>query len=78
MVKLPWYLAQGCREVLIIDRDTLAVELYGVDGRIEPARSDVLGCTFSTVDGPAVQVSGRRRSGRPPRLTSDLHAGASV
>ena len=56
MVKLPWYLAQGCREVLIIDRDTLAVELFGVDGRIEPARSDVLWCTFSTVDGPAVQV----------------------
>ena len=56
MVKLPWYLAHGCREVLIIDRDTLAVELHGVDGRIEPARSAVLGCTFTRVDGPAVQV----------------------
>jgi Uma2 family endonuclease len=56
MVKLPWYLARGCREVLIIDRDTLTADLYGTDGRLEPARSEVLGCTFTTVDGPAVQV----------------------
>ena len=56
MVKLPWYLAQGCREVLIVDRDTLDVELYGPAGRIDPARSEVLGCTFTTVAGPAVEV----------------------
>ncbi len=57
MAKIPWYLAQGCREVLIIDRDTLAVELHTPAGRRDPARSDVLGCTFETVDGPAVRVS---------------------
>ena len=56
MVKLPWYLARGCREVLIIDRDTLAVELHGPDGTLEPARSEVLGCTFTAVEGPAVRV----------------------
>jgi Uma2 family endonuclease len=52
MVTLPWYLGQGCREVLIIDRDTLAVELHDATGRRDPARSDVLGCTFTTVDDP--------------------------
>ena len=56
MAKIPWYLARGCREVLIVDRDTLAVELYGPDGRIEPARSEVLGCTFTTVHGPTIEV----------------------
>ena len=57
MVKLPWYLALGCREVLIIDRDTLAVELHDADGEREPARSDVLGCTFTTTDeATAVRV----------------------
>ncbi len=58
MVKLPWYLAQGCREVLIIDRDSLAVELHDAAGRRDTAHSDVLGCTFTTVDdGTGVQVT---------------------
>jgi Uma2 family endonuclease len=57
MAKIPWYLAQGCREVLIVDRDTLDVELYGPAGRIEPARSEVLGCTFTTVHGPTIEVA---------------------
>jgi len=58
MVKLPWYLAQGCREVLIIDRDTLDVELHDSAGRRQTARSDVLECTFSTEDDdpPAVRL----------------------
>jgi Uma2 family endonuclease len=56
MVKLPWYLAQSSREVLIIDRDTLDVELHDQAGRREPARSDVLGCTFTSLDGPALRV----------------------
>jgi len=43
--------------VVIIDRDALAVELHGPGGRIEPTHSDVLGCTFRTVAGPAVEVS---------------------
>jgi Uma2 family endonuclease len=58
MVKLPWYLAQGCREVLIIDRDSLAVELHDAAGRRDTARSDVLGCTFVTRDdGTGVDVT---------------------
>jgi Uma2 family endonuclease len=58
MVKLPWYLAQGCREVLIIDRDSLAVELHDAEGRRDVAHSDVLGCTFTTIDGgTGVQVT---------------------
>lgn len=57
MVKLPWYLAHGCREVLVVDRDSLEVWLHTIKGRIEPAISDVLGCTFETVDGPAMRVT---------------------
>jgi Uma2 family endonuclease len=58
MVKLPWYLAEGCREVLIIDRDSLAVELHDADGRRETAHSDVLGCTLTSVDdGTGVHVT---------------------
>jgi Uma2 family endonuclease len=58
MVKLPWYLAQGCREVLLIDRDTLALELHDANGRREAATSDVLECTFTTDhDGSAVRVT---------------------
>jgi len=67
MVKIPWYLARGCREVLIVDRDTLAVELHGPAGRIEPARSELLGCTFRTVDGPAVGVAWPGGSAVVPR-----------
>jgi Uma2 family endonuclease len=56
MAKLPWYLAQGCREVLIINRDTLAVELHDAIGPRETAHSDVLGCTTAD-DGSAVRVT---------------------
>ncbi|CAN5663901.1 hypothetical protein BH18ACT2_BH18ACT2_00810 [soil metagenome] len=55
--KIPWYFHQGCREVLIVDRDTLAVELHAPNGIVVPARSEVLGCTFTTVDGPAVEIT---------------------
>lgn len=55
--KLPWYLARRCREVLIVDRDTLAVELHTSVGVVKGARSDVLGCSFATVAGPAVRVT---------------------
>ena len=57
MAKIPWYLAQGCREVLIVDRDSLAVELHTSDGVRTPAVSDVLGCTFETIEGPAVRIT---------------------
>ncbi|CAN5663945.1 hypothetical protein BH18ACT2_BH18ACT2_00820 [soil metagenome] len=57
MVKVPWYLARGCREVLIVDRDTLALQLHTAAGVVKSRRSQVLGCTFTTIDGPAVQLS---------------------
>lgn len=51
--KLPWYAARGVREVLLVDRDTLAVDFFvvrdGAPERVEPARSAVLGCTFERV-----------------------------
>ncbi|MGH9065633.1 MAG: Uma2 family endonuclease [Acidimicrobiales bacterium] len=34
--KVPWYIEQGAREVLVVDRDTLALELYGPDGPVPP------------------------------------------
>lgn len=57
IAKIPWYLAQGCREVLIVDRETLDIQLHTVGGVGDPATSDVLGCTFEAVDGPAVRVT---------------------
>jgi Uma2 family endonuclease len=61
-VKLPWYAARDVREVLLIDRDSLAVELYacetGVPVRVEPAQSKVLDCTFTTVDSEHLEVAG--------------------
>lgn len=60
--KLPWYAARAVREVLLIDRDSLAVELYacetGVPVRVEPAYSKVLDCTFTTVDSERLEVAG--------------------
>jgi Uma2 family endonuclease len=60
--KLPWYAARDVREVLLIDRDTLAVELYacetGVPVRVEPAHSKVLDCTFTTLDSEHLEVAG--------------------
>ena len=35
--KVPWYLARGARAVLVIDRDTLALQLYSPQGLVEPA-----------------------------------------
>ncbi len=55
--KIAWYLAQGCREVLIVDRDTLDIELHTATGRRDPAASEVLDCTFETADGPVVRVT---------------------
>ena len=60
--KLPWYAARAVREVLLIDRDSLAVELYacetGVPVRVEPAYSKVLDCTFTTIDSEHLEVAG--------------------
>jgi Uma2 family endonuclease len=61
-MKLPWYAARAVREVLLVDRDTLAVELYacetGVPVRVEPAYSKVLDCTFTTLDSEHLEVAG--------------------
>jgi Uma2 family endonuclease len=65
--KLPWYLAHGVREVVLIDRDSLAVELY-VPGqeaepdRVDAARSHVLDCSFDWLgaDRLTIVIDGRR------------------
>lgn len=59
--KLPFYAARGVTEVLIIHRDR-RVELFRLDGRggysvVPDGTSEVLGVTFTTVDGPALRVS---------------------
>ena len=58
--KLPFYARVGCQEVLLIDRDTLALELY-VRGEARPAGDAVtlesLGVRIERVDGPALVVS---------------------
>jgi Uma2 family endonuclease len=63
--KLPWYAALGVGEVLVIDRDTLAVALFRtVDGRgvlVEPGadggvRSAVLDVVVRPVDADRIQV----------------------
>ena len=58
--KLPWY-AERVREVVLVDRDTLAVELFRTrDGRaepVEPAASEVLGCAFERLDDDQLRVT---------------------
>lgn len=57
--KLPWY-ATRVREVLLVDRDTLTVELFRMaDGRpcaVDPPVSDVLGCAFERLDDDHLRV----------------------
>jgi hypothetical protein len=61
-VKLPWYAARDVDEVMLVDCETLAVELYtcatGVPVRVEPAYSKVLDCTFTTLDSEHLEVAG--------------------
>jgi Uma2 family endonuclease len=53
--KVPWYAAR-VSEVLLVDRDTLRVELFRCDGgtatatAVDPACSSVLGATFRRLD----------------------------
>jgi hypothetical protein len=51
--------------VLLIDRDTLAVELYDCAGgqpkRVEPAHSSVLDCTFTRRDKDRLEVATSER-----------------
>ena len=59
-VKLPWYATRAC-EIVLVDRDTLAVELYraaaGVPVLADRARSEVLGCSFERVDDDHLRVA---------------------
>ncbi len=56
-VKIPWYFARGCREVLIVEPDTLAVEMHTPDGLRDPVTSEVLGCSFTTEHGPELRIT---------------------
>ena len=60
--KLPFYAEVGCREVLVIDRDTCAVELFSLDdGQFVRTTDSVdlasLGATITTIAGPGVRVT---------------------
>jgi Uma2 family endonuclease len=59
--KLPWYAAHGVREMVLVDRDTLEVELFrtveGEPVRDEGARSEVLGCTLARVDADTLRIT---------------------
>lgn len=58
--KLPWYAAHGVAEVVLIDRDSLAVEVHrtvdGVPERQAEARSNVIGCAFERLDDDHLRV----------------------
>lgn len=58
--KLPWY-ASRVREAVLVDRDTLAIELFRmVDGRphaVDPPVSDLLGCAFERLDDDHLRVT---------------------
>ena len=58
--KLPWYAARGVREVVLIDRDALAVEVYRTVNDVpvldEHGRSAVLGCSFERLDDEHLRV----------------------
>jgi len=58
LAKLPWYLDGGCREVLIVDRDSLVAVLHGSQGPVEPARSEVLGARSPRSTGRRCEWSG--------------------
>ena len=60
--KLPFYAEVGCREVLVIDRDTCAVELFSLDDGQSVRTTDsvglaALGVTITTIAGPGVRVT---------------------
>ncbi len=58
--KLPFYAGMGCRQVLVIDRDTLAVEMFEGTEPVAPGREGylitALGVTVEAIDGPALRV----------------------
>jgi Uma2 family endonuclease len=58
--KLPFYAGRGITEAMIVHRDR-RFELFRLDGAgayqpVEDGRSEVLGVTFSTVEGPKLRI----------------------
>jgi Uma2 family endonuclease len=58
--KLPFFAERGVREVLIVHQDR-GFDLYRLAGGayrpVEDGRSEALGVTFSTVDGPKLRIA---------------------
>jgi Uma2 family endonuclease len=58
--KVPFYAEMDCQEVLIIDRDTLAMHLF-VRGERQPAAEAYdlasLGVRIARIDGPRLEVT---------------------
>lgn len=59
--KVPWYLDRGARAVLVIDRDTLALELHTGEGRVPPEADgyvavEALGVRIGPAAGAATLV----------------------
>ncbi len=58
--KLPFYGEMEVQELLVVDPKTCAVELFTLAGGVLRAgalRSEALGVSFATVDGPALRVA---------------------
>jgi Uma2 family endonuclease len=59
-IKLPWYVENDSREILLIDRETLDLELYrpveGEPQQFMPVHSVTLDCTFERVDERLLRV----------------------
>lgn len=60
--KVPWYLARGAAAVLVVDRDSLALELYTAEGRRQAGHAEaldveVLGITVAH-EGETLRVDG--------------------
>ena len=56
--KVPWYLAQGAAEVLVIDPHTRVVELFTAAGRqTAPVVLQTLGVTLEVVEGPKLLLT---------------------
>ncbi len=60
--KLPWYLERGAGAVLIVDRDSLHLDLYTTDGKVEPDADgalwiEVLGIRISP-EGDTLRIDG--------------------
>ena len=64
--KVPWYLGRGAGAVVVIDRDTLAVEAYTAAGRVAPDDDSLV-----TIAHLGVRIG----SSGPDRLLVETSAG---